>query len=171
MLLLGAPLAQPVDALAGSEYLASRHELVAGRPTIDLDLEARVHGLVLDANERGLLGAAHDCADGGLAVALAECCLAGAVGLEASEADPGPRLDAALFGEAQSRFIVAVPDAEARAALEALAAEAGVPVAALGVATGAGEDARLRLGPVDASLSALREAYEGGLPAALGAGA
>ena len=171
VLLIGAPLAQPIDALAGSEYLASRHELVAGRPTIDLDLEARVHGLVLDANERGLLGAAHDCADGGLAVALAECCLAGGVGLEASEADLGPRLDAALFGEAQSRFIVAVPDAESRAALEALAAEAGVPVAALGVATGAGEDARLRLGPVDASLSALREAYEGGLPAALGAGA
>ncbi len=171
VLLIGAPLAQPAAALAGSEYLATRHELVAGKPTIDLDLEARVQRLVLEANARGLLHAAHDCADGGLAVALAECCLAGGVGLDASAADLGERLDAALFGEAQSRFVVATPDADGRAALEALAAETGVEAVALGVATGTGEDARLRLGPLDASLSALREAHEGGLPRALGAGA
>ncbi len=171
VLLIGAPLAQPAEALAGSEYLAARHELVAGKPTIELDLEARVQRLVLDANERGLLSAAHDCADGGLAVALAESCLAGGVGLDASAADLGDRLDAALFGEAQSRFVVATPDARSRAALEALAAEAGVEAVALGVATGGGEAARLRLGPLDASLAALREAYEGGLPRALGAGA
>ena len=169
LLLIGAPLAQPAETLAGSEYLASRHGLVAGLPAIDLDLEARVQRLVLDANAAGLLSAAHDCADGGLAVALAECCLAGGVGLDAREADLGPRLDAALFGEAQSRFIVGVPDAEARVALEALAAEAGVPASAIGVASAAGEDARVQLGPVDASLSALREAHEGGLPRALGA--
>ena len=124
--------------------------------------------LVLDANARGLLSAAHDCADGGLAVALAECCLAGGVGLDAGGAELGPRLDAALFGEAQSRFIVAAPDAAARVALEALAAAAGVEATVLGVASGTGEDARLQLGPLDASLSALREAHEGGLPAALG---
>ena len=171
LLLIGAPLAQPAETLAGSEYLASRHGLVAGLPAIDLDLEARVQRLVLDANAAGLLSAAHDCADGGLAVALAECCLAGSVGLDAREAELGPRLDAALFGEAQSRFIVGVPDSEARVALEALAAEAGVPASAIGVASGAGEDARVQLGPVDASLSALREAHEGGLPRALAAGA
>ena len=171
VLLIGAPLAQPAESLAGSEYLASRHDLVAGVPAIDLDREARVQRLVLDANARGLLSAAHDCADGGLAVALAECCLAAGVGLDARAAELGDRLDAALFGEAQSRFVVATPDAESRAALEALAAEAGVEAVALGVATGTGEDARLRLGPLGASLAALREAYEGGLPAALGAGA
>ena len=170
VLLIGAPLAQPVATLAGSEYLASRHELVAGLPAIDLDLEARVQRLVLDANARGLLSGAHDCADGGLAVAIAECCLAGAVGLDARAAEFGPRLDAALFGEAQSRFVVAAPGGEARAALQALAAEAGVEAVVLGVAAGTGEDARLRLGPLDAPLSALREAYEGGLPRALGAG-
>ena len=90
LLLVGAPLAQPAETLAGSEYLASRHGLVAGLPAIDLDLEARVQRLVLDANAAGLLSAAHDCADGGLAVALAECCLAGGVGLDAREADLGP---------------------------------------------------------------------------------
>ena len=64
-----------------------------------------------------------------------------------------------------------MPDSGARVALEALAAEAGVPASAIGVASGAGEDARVQLGPVDASLSALREAHEGGLPRALAAGA
>ncbi|MDE2695941.1 MAG: phosphoribosylformylglycinamidine synthase subunit PurL [Chloroflexota bacterium] len=165
VLLLGARLAQPADALAGSEYLASRHGRVAGVPAIDLDLEARVQSLVLDANERGLLTAAHDLADGGLAVALAECCLAGDTGLDAADVHLGGRLDAALFGEAQSRFVVGVPDADARAAFEALAEDAGVVVARLGTTRGD----RLQLGPVDASIEALREAYEGGLPRALGA--
>ena len=170
LLLVGAPLAQPAQALAGSEFLATHHGLVAGLPAIDLDLEARVQRLVLDANARGLLSAAHDCADGGLAVALAECCLAGGVGLDARDAELGPRLDSALFGEAQSRFIVAAPDAAARVALKALAAAAGVEATTLGVASGTGEDARVQLGPLDASLSALREAHEGGLPRALGVG-
>ncbi len=166
VILLGAPLAQPAAALAGSEYLASHHGRVAGRPVIDLDIEARVQRLVLDANERGLLTSAHDLADGGLAVALAECCLAGDVGLDARAADLGARVDAALFGEAQSRFIVGVPDAEARDALAALAAESGVPVTVLGPAGGD----RLQLGPVDAPVEALRGAYEGGLERALGGG-
>ncbi len=165
VVLLGGPLAQPTAALAGSEYLASHHGRVAGSPAIDLDLEARVQRLVLDANERGLLTAAHDLADGGLAVALTECCLAGNVGLDARTADLGERVDAALFGEAQSRFIVGVPDAAARSALAALAAESGVSVTVLGPAGGD----RLRLGPVDASVEALRGAYEGGLERALGA--
>ena len=165
-LLLGAPLAQPASALAGSEYLAALRGLAAGRPALDLGLEARVQRLVLDANARGLLSAAHDCSDGGLAVALAECCLAGGAGLDAGGADLGDRLDAALFGEAQSRFVVAAPDAAARAAVEALAAERGVPAAALGRAGGD----RFRLGPIDAPLAALREAHEGGLPRALAGG-
>ena len=160
VVLAGAPLAQPAAALAGSEYLASAHALVAGLPRLDLDLEARVQRLVLAANARGLLTAAHDCADGGLAVALVESCLAGATGLEAGDAELGARLDAALFGEAQSRFVLGVRDAAALAELETLAGAADVPLAALGRAGGA----RFRLGAVDASLAALREAYEGGLP-------
>ena len=163
VLLVGAPLEQPAAALAGSEFLAARHGLAAGRPVLDLAHEARVQRLVLLANERGLLSAAHDCSDGGLAVALAECCLAGGVGLDAGGADPGARLDAALFGETQSRFVVAAPGPRERRALQAAAAAAGVPVSPLGAAGGA----RLRLGPIDASLDALREACEGGLPRAL----
>ena len=181
--LLGAPLAQPVEALAGSEYLATAHALVAGLPRLDLGLEVRVQRLVLAANARGLLTAAHDCADGGLAVALVECCLAGAVGLEAADADLGlrpgagrdtrrdSRIDAALFGEAQSRFVLGVRDAAALAELEALAEAADVPLTLLGHAELPDRGgARFRLGGVDASIEELREAYEGGLPRALAGG-
>ena len=159
VVLLGQPLAQPAGALAGSEYLLRVHARASGRPAIDLDHELAVQRLVLEANERGLLTAAHDCSDGGLAVALAECCLAGEVGVDASKAELGERLDAALFGEAQSRFIVGAPEGAAADALFDLARESGVPAAVLGRAGGE----RVRLGPVHLLLDDLRDAYEGGL--------
>ena len=163
VVLLGAPLAQPASALAGSEYLATARGRVAGRPSIDLDLEARVQRLVLDAHGRRLLTAAHDCAEGGLAVTLVECCLAGGVGFEARPGiDIGARIDAALFGEAQSRFLVAAAPADVDA-LIALARDADVPATALGAAGGE----RVRLGPLDLALDAARDAYEGGLERAL----
>ena len=102
--------------------------------------------------------------EGGLAVTLAECCLAGAVGLEPAAALAfGERLDAALFGEAQSRFVVAVADDEGAATLTAMAHNAGVTVTLLGHAGGE----RFRVGPLDAPLELLRDAHEGGLERAL----
>ncbi|MSQ41672.1 MAG: phosphoribosylformylglycinamidine synthase subunit PurL [Dehalococcoidia bacterium] len=164
VVLLGASPAQPAESLAGSEYLARAHGRVAGRPRLDLELEARVQRLVLEAHARALLAAAHDCSDGGLAVTLAECCLAGGTGFEAAAGlELGARLDAALFGEAQSRFLVGVCEPAALAALLALARDAAVPATLLGRAGGA----RLRLGPLDAALDAMREACEGGLERAL----
>jgi phosphoribosylformylglycinamidine synthase len=161
VVLLGATPDQDADTLTGSEYLAHEHAMVAGRPYIDLEFEARAQHLVLAAHARGLLTAAHDCADGGVAVALAECSIASNLGLDASAAALGARLDAALFGEAQSRFVVATRDVEA---LRALAAQTDVPVTVLGAAGGD----RLRLGPIDVAVDALREAYEGGLARILG---
>ena len=160
LVLLGAPLAQAAATLAGSEYQAQTLGRIAGRPQIDLDLESRVQRLVLDAHHRALLTAAHDCADGGLAVAVVECCLAAGAGIDAGGAGLGARLDAALFGEAQSRFVVATRDPDA---LLAVAREAGVPATSLGVVRGD----RVRLGPLDVPLDALRDVYEGALPAAL----
>ena len=160
LVLLGAELAQPAATLAGGEYQALTLGRIAGRPVIDLDREGRVQRLVLDAHSAGLLTAAHDCADGGLAVTVAECCLAAAAGIDASAIALGARLDAALFGEAQSRFLVGTRDA---VALLALAARAGVPAVVLGVVAGE----RLRLGPLDLAIDELREVYEGALPALL----
>lgn len=179
LVLLGAPVAQDVATLAGSEYLVHAHDRIAGRPRIDLEHERAVQRLVLDAHRDGLLTAAHDLADGGLAVALAECCLAagdaggtarGAMGIGFAGIagfDLGPRVDAALFGEAPSRFLVALADGGALAALADLAGAVGVTVTPLGAFVGE-VSPRLRLGPIDASLAALRDAYEGGLPRALG---
>jgi phosphoribosylformylglycinamidine synthase len=176
LVLLGASLAQEASTLAGGEYLARVHGRVSGRPRIDLDAERAVQQLVLDSHAAELLTAAHDLADGGLAVTLAECLLAartpgepdpGAVGFEGDAAlDLGPRLDATLFGEAPSRFLVAVAEDEALAALLDRARTAGVPTTALGRCI-AEASPRLRFGLLDAPLDALRDAYEGGLPRAL----
>ena len=168
VVLLGAPVAQPASTLAGSEYQHVVTETLGGRPAIDLDREARVQRLVLEAHAQGLLTAAHDCADGGLAVALAEMCIlgggeGGGTGIDASLIAIEGRRDAALFGEAPSRFLVAVHDEQAAARVVALALTAGVDATVLGSASGG----RIRLGPVDLALEVARAAYDGGLEAAL----
>ncbi|TMG28089.1 MAG: phosphoribosylformylglycinamidine synthase II, partial [Chloroflexi bacterium] len=69
-----------------------------------------VNRLVLAAAENGFLHSAHDCAEGGMLVALAECCLLGGIGVRCPAIRPEPplRLDAAFFGESPSRYIVSV---------------------------------------------------------------
>jgi phosphoribosylformylglycinamidine synthase len=163
LVLVGAPVTQPAAALAGSEYLTAHLGRLAGRPEIDLDHEAAVQNLVLDAHAAGLLTAAHDCSDGGLAVAIAEMCLAADVGLEDGDVDLGARLDAALFGETQSRFVLAAGSAADAEALQRRAAEAGIPLTRLGRIGGG----RIRLGAVDLDLDAARDAFDGGLERAL----
>ncbi len=98
-----------INGLGGSEYLKVMHNTVAGRPPLlDMEAEKRLHTVLLEAISAGLLSSAHDCADGGLAVALAESCIQGNVGAEASVvADCGASV--ALFGEAQSRAVVSLP--------------------------------------------------------------
>jgi len=171
--LLGAGLEAPAASLAGSDYLHEVHGLVAGRPSIDLALEVRVQRACLEAIGRGLLRSAHDCSHGGLAVTVAESCVAssagggpafgGGRGLDASGLGFTGRLDAALFGEAPSRIVVSCPPA-ARGDLEALAASHDVPLTHLGVVGGD----RLRLGShIDLPVSELARAYEEGLPRAL----
>src|SRR6185437_6933651 len=80
--LLGPLTTDPAE-LGGSSYLAVVHATHAGRPAqLDLDLEGRVQRLTLDLHHDGLLRSAHDCSDGGLAVALAECCIWSDLGLD-----------------------------------------------------------------------------------------
>lgn len=154
--LLGAGLEQSVDTLAGSEYLEAIQGMVAGLPRINLEAERRLHQLVLRAHAEGLLASAHDCSDGGLSVALAECAILGDQGFAgAVELNVG-RLDAALFGEGQGRIVAGLqPGAAAR--LGELATELGVPVTRLGE-TVAGDT--FTLGPIAATVTALRAAYE-----------
>ncbi len=131
VLLLGAAeVSGEARNLAGSEYLELAHGLVAGSPTIDLALEAAVQAVTRQAIEGGLIKSAHDCSDGGLAVALAECCMAGGTGFR-GDIRFGGRWDAALFGETQSRVVVSV-DPEKLADLTEESGRAGVPFVVLG---------------------------------------
>jgi phosphoribosylformylglycinamidine synthase len=154
--------ALPVEALGASEYLMRVHGTVAGRPGLDVDMEVRVQQLVREAIERGLLRSAHDASDGGVAVALAESCVIGGLGARVHllpETQATKRLDATLFGEAPARVVVSV-DSGARRALEALAAQHGVPLCSLGTVGGD----RLRIGSwVDLPVAAVREAWSGAL--------
>jgi len=105
--------------LGGTEYLKLAYDVVRGLPpALDLDAERALQALVVALADGRLIRSAHDCADGGIAVALAECCFdTGGVGIEASidevEAgrDAGLNRAAALFGESASRVVVSVaPD-------------------------------------------------------------
>ncbi len=118
--------------LGGSELLKVAHGRVAGRPPVlDLEAEKRLHAAVLDAAGAGLLLSAHDCADGGLAVALAECAFRGEEPGFGGHFDlPGSlRPDVLLFSESPSRMLVTTRE-EAR--LRAVAHRHGVPCARLG---------------------------------------
>lgn len=163
VILLGASELDGDEAtLAGSEYLSYVHGQVIGQPSIDLEAEARLQRLMVELAEARLLGSAHDCADGGLGVALAESAIIGGIGATLDAAVAG-RWDAALFGEASSRIVVTASDGDTAMVLERAEA-AGVPALRLGSVGGD----RLRWqGLVDLPLAALTEAYEGGLERAL----
>ena len=116
-------------SLGGSEYLWALHRRVAGRlAPLDLDVERAVQGACRAAIEGRLVRSAHDCAEGGLAVTVAECCVSGPAPLGAVLELPagGDRDDLALFGEGPSRIVASVPASAARA-FEALLREFAVP--------------------------------------------
>ena len=147
--------------LSGSEYLELFRGMVVGRPYLDLRLEKRVQEMCRRAIGEGLVLSAHDCSDGGLAVALAEACFSQNVGF-AGEFPVLGRWDAALFGERQSRIIVSVSPDELKS-LGGLADEMSVPWTLLGRTQSKGE---LSVpGYLDVSLDSLKEAWQSGLEA------
>ena len=154
--LLGDPGSD--ESLGSSEYLELVHGEVRGSQSIDLQAEKSLHALLIKAIGRGLLKSAHDCSDGGLAVALAESCIIGRTGFKGTLQVHG-RLDAALFGEAQSRAVVSVSPGAVRK-LEEMAFKFGVPVTRLGTVGGS----RFVLkGLADLPVTDLEQAWNNGL--------
>jgi phosphoribosylformylglycinamidine synthase subunit PurL len=95
--------------LGASEYLATLHHTVAGQPpAVNFDLELKVQAACRDGIQRGWINSAHDCAEGGLAVALAECAIAGNKGAAILLGGIVDRFDTALFGEGGARIIVSI---------------------------------------------------------------
>jgi phosphoribosylformylglycinamidine synthase subunit PurL len=157
---------ESLPELGGSEYLKVEHGLVSGRPpALDLELERDVQAAVRDAIRAGIVKSAHDCSEGGIAVALAESCMAGNVGADIHLDDELAPV-ASLFGETQSRIVVTVADADADTLVESLIA-AGVPYSVIGTVGGEALDIEDGL---SLTLDDIREAYEPTL-AALVAGA
>ncbi|NES93673.1 MAG: phosphoribosylformylglycinamidine synthase subunit PurL [Desertifilum sp. SIO1I2] len=103
----------PHLTLGASEYLATLHRTVAGQPPfVDFDLERRVQAACRYGIAQGWVRSAHDCAEGGLAVALAECCISSQRGAEINLDLPQPlsdcRWDEILFAEGGARILVSV---------------------------------------------------------------
>jgi phosphoribosylformylglycinamidine synthase len=124
--------------LGGSEYLKTRHGLIRGTPPVlELTTERALQRLLVSLIAGGRIRSAHDCAEGGFAITLAECCFEGGrlgaeVSIPPAASDGGvDRLAATLFGESASRVIVSVEPSHTGAVL-AMAAEAGMTAARIG---------------------------------------
>jgi phosphoribosylformylglycinamidine synthase subunit PurL len=148
--------------LGGSEYLKVVHGLVRGRlPTIDLKQERAVQKCCISAIRKGIVRSAHDVSEGGLAVALAECCVTSAErALGATvELEQEMRPDALLFGESPSRIVVTVQEKHL-GRLARIAAAAGAPLRVLGKVGGRRFKIRSLL---DVPVKELRQAWQQGL--------
>jgi phosphoribosylformylglycinamidine synthase len=154
--------------LGGSEYLASVHGTVVGpAPRCDVEREKMVIDALLEAIVAGVVSSAHDCSDGGLAVALAECCVA------TPECESGAEVDlssysqfpdrAILFGETQGRIVVSTFAPER--VLE-ISKKAGVPCAQIGRVRRNSDslDITLPNNSMRSPLARLRRAYHATIP-------
>ncbi|MBL8958747.1 MAG: phosphoribosylformylglycinamidine synthase subunit PurL [Gemmatimonadetes bacterium] len=140
-------LGEPTDELGASEYLSRIHGVTAGAPPrCDLERERLLVDVLLSAIGAGLVRSAHDCSDGGLAVALAESAMMNA------DAPHGFTVDlssfhlptrALLFGEAQGRVVVSTPDPQA---ILQVAAQRGLPATLLGTVGAPGAEAVIQVG-------------------------
>jgi phosphoribosylformylglycinamidine synthase len=141
-----ALLGETKDDLSVSEYAQtvlgrSTGELIeSGRvPKIDLELEKKIQDTCLKLADECLLNSAHDCSDGGLAVAIAECCFSSlgrdAIGAEIKLDSTDLSTEALLFGESPSRIVVSFSP-EKLDNIEAIARENDIPFALIGKATG-----------------------------------
>lgn len=102
-------LGETKGELGGSEYIYTVHNATAGNPpTVCLETEGNLHQAILEAASEKILLSAHDCSEGGLAIALAESAITGNIGVQATLPKFPGRLDAYLFGEDQSRVVVSI---------------------------------------------------------------
>ena len=145
----------------GSEYLALIHGQEVGTPpALDVEAEKALHTLLRTAIDKKLLKSAHDISDGGLAVALAECCLSGQYGAVLEQTKYGAK---DLFAEMTATVVVSVAPTAAPE-FEALSGKSPIGTVS-GNRLVFGENAS---GPtLLVSVSDLRAAYEGAIPAAM----
>ncbi|MED4226579.1 phosphoribosylformylglycinamidine synthase subunit PurL [Neobacillus cucumis] len=121
--------------VGGSEYQKLMTGKIEGRPPeINLELERKVQAFTLKVIQEGLVQSAHDTAEGGLAVAIAESCICGDLGADIQYSDE-LRTDLSLFSESQSRIILSISKEQTQK-LNDLAKEMGVPIKEIGKVKG-----------------------------------
>jgi len=170
-------LGRNTEELGASEYLKRVHGTVAGEPpVVDLDAEGALQRAVLAMIRGGHVRSAHDCADGGLAVALAESAIADPERPLGVDVELPDDIDATalLFGEAQGRVVLSCTP-EAVDEVLRIAGEHGVPAARIGTVGGADGRFVVRTpgATIDVAVGRLAGAYhhaidrimEGGKPA------
>jgi len=155
------------EELGSSEYLAVvHHQVRGGVPWIDLEIERRLIRAVVASAREGLLRSAHDVAEGGLAVALAECCITSETIAPLGariELEGGFRPDALLFGESHARMIVSVRRRHLTR-LREIARREDVPISVIGEVRGK----VLEIGDlVGVDVATLRECWRSALTKAL----
>jgi phosphoribosylformylglycinamidine synthase len=148
-------LGETADELGGSEYLSVVHGVAAGMPpALVIEDELAVQRALLDAIEAGLVKSAHDCSEGGAAVSLAECAIAGGLGASvALDDDLAPV--ASLFSETQGRIVLTCAESDAEALTDLLVAR-NVPFSVIGEVGG---DRLAIEGKLVVPLTALRAAW------------
>ena len=122
------------EEMGATHYLKVVHGRKEGRPPrLNFDLELRVQAVLAALIQNELVQSAHDCSEGGLGVALAECCFSGErrIGASVRIGNPTNRMDHLLFNETQSRVIISVRRGNVEAA-EQLCAAAEIPLDRLG---------------------------------------
>ncbi len=142
--------------IGGSEYLSLEHGVIAGMPPgVDLLEERSIHEALIEAIEAGIVKSAHDCSEGGVAVALSECAIAGGVGANVALDDElAPALS--LFSETQGRIVLTCGE-EDSARLTDLLVERRVPFSVIGEVGG---DRLVIEDKLDLEVARLRDAWE-----------
>jgi len=167
-------LGETKDELGGSEYLKIIHKADKGKPPhLELDLEVRIQEACLNAIHDGIIKSAHDLSEGGLAVALAECCISSSksvIGAEITLPAHAMRADALLFGESQSRIVVSLTQEDVSRFMS-IADKYGTPAIIIGKVGGK----RLKINPhtkdfgvgvngfIDMPVDELKTAWKGAL--------
>lgn len=150
--------------LGGSEYLKTIHGLTTGdAPELDLEFELKLQQILLTAIQNGMVNAAHDISDGGLAVTLAEMAIFSGMGANLSVKNLNGSYMEVLYSEAQSGVVVTVPNENARA-LERYLEKNGIFHDELGFVGGA----KLIVDEfIEQSVTDLKKVYESAIPKAM----
>ncbi|NNG16585.1 MAG: phosphoribosylformylglycinamidine synthase subunit PurL, partial [Gemmatimonadales bacterium] len=170
-------LGEATGDMGGSAYWAHVHDFTGGRPAlVDLDAERALQQLLIALAQGMLASSAHDCSDGGLAVALAESAMAGPYAppsfgatIDLTRLAKGMSIEQILYGENGARAVVSCHAANEARVLR-LASDAGVPATTVGSVTDSGQRLEIRVEGAVLSwdIQRLRTLYFDALPRRMG---